>query len=375
MRRMLVTGLAAFAGLAGWASPVGAGVFSTTGPVIAILAGDLFLGEAKGNLGGSGTIRIQSRARPDVTCRGQFTKSAELGGAGNLRCSDGATATFQFQRLSLVRGYGTGSSSRGSVSFTYGLSANESEPYLKLPPGKALGLSGKDLALVDVRPLVPENLPVADSIAPAPETEPDALLRAATLVVTAHLKQDKDLLTNGPGKLAELVESVILPLFDFRHMTRLAVARNWRLASLEQQNALIAEFRTLLVRTYSTALTNYQDQVIEYKPLRIAPGETDVRVKSTVKQPGAERMTIDYDMEQTTAGWKVYDIKIGGISLITVYRSTFAQTIRDGGVDGLIQSLSAKNQQTDSGLRSHESGVRGILFMHTVAPIVFRGGR
>ena len=161
-------GLAAFAGIAGWASPAGAGLFSITGPVIAILAGDLFLGEAEGNLGGSGTIRIQSRARPDVTCRGQFTFSIDFGDAGNMRCSDGATATFQFQRRSLVRGYGSGSSSRGSMSFTYGLSANESEPYLKLPPGKTLRLGGKDLVLVDLRQPVPALLPVTDPIAPAP---------------------------------------------------------------------------------------------------------------------------------------------------------------------------------------------------------------
>lgn len=155
MRRILVMSFAAFAGLAGWASPAGAGLFSTTGPIIAILAGDLFLGEAEGNLDGSGTIKIQSRAKSDVTCHGQFTYSAELGDAGNMRCSDGATATFRFQRLSLMRGYGTGSSSRGSMSFTYGLSAHESEPYLKLPPGKALRLDGKDLVLVDVRQPAP----------------------------------------------------------------------------------------------------------------------------------------------------------------------------------------------------------------------------
>jgi hypothetical protein len=92
---------------------------------------------------------------PDHTCRGQFSYSAEFGDAGNLRCSDGARASFQFQRLSLMRGYGTGTSSRGAMSFTYGLSADESEPYLKLPPGKALRLTGKELLLTDVKPLAP----------------------------------------------------------------------------------------------------------------------------------------------------------------------------------------------------------------------------
>ena len=165
MRRMLIMGLT---GLAGWASPADAGFFSSTGPVIAIFAGELFLGEAEGNLDGSGTIRIQSSTKPEVTCRGQFTSSAELGGAGNLLCSDSATATIQFQRLSIWRGYGTGNSSRGPMSFTYGLSAKESEPYLKLPPGKALRLDGKVLVLVDVRQVVPAIIPVTGPISPAP---------------------------------------------------------------------------------------------------------------------------------------------------------------------------------------------------------------
>lgn len=374
MRRMLVMGLAAFAGLAGWANPAGAELFSTTSPVIAILAGDLFLGETNFNRDGSGTISIQSRAKPDVTCRGQFTSSAELGDAGNMQCSDGAAVTFRFQRLSPVRGYGTGSSSRGPMSFTFGLSANESEPYLKLPPGKTLRLDRKDPVLVDARQPAPANLPLTDPIAPAPEAAPDALLSAATLVVTANLKEDKNLQTNSPGKITELVEAMILPLINFRHMTQLAVAPNWRLASPEQQDALIAGFRTLLVRTYSTAL-NYRDQAIEYKPLRMAPRETEVTVKSTVKHPGAHRTTIDYDMERTTAGWKVYDIKIAGISLITTYRSTFSQTVRDGGVDSLIQSLSAGNRQADSGLGPQERGALPFLFMYAVMPSVARGGR
>jgi len=148
MRRILIMSLAL---VAGWATPAGAGFFSSTGPVIAIFAGTLFQGEAVGNLDGSGTIKIQSSTKPDVTCLGKFTSSAELGGAGNLECSDSSTATIQFQRLSILRGYGTGSSSRGSMSFTYGLSAVESEPYLKLPPGRALMLDGKNLVLVDVR--------------------------------------------------------------------------------------------------------------------------------------------------------------------------------------------------------------------------------
>jgi hypothetical protein len=148
------------AALAGWASTAGAGFFSSTGPVIAIFADELFLGEAEGHLDGSGTIRIQSSTKPGVTCRGEFTSSAKLGGAGSLRCSDSATATIKFKRLSIFRGYGTGSTSRGPMSFTYGLSAIESKPYLKLPAGKALRLDGKNLVLVDVGQPVPAILPV-----------------------------------------------------------------------------------------------------------------------------------------------------------------------------------------------------------------------
>jgi len=128
-------------------------------------------------------------------------------------------------------------------------------------------------------------------------------------------------------------------------MTRIAVARNWRLATPEQQEALTLEFKTLLVRTYSIALSSYRDQVIEYKPLRLTPDATEVTVRSDVRQSGKERLTIDYDMEKTPAGWKVYDIKIAGVSLVTTYRDTFAGKVRDGGIEGLIRALSDKNRQ------------------------------
>jgi len=356
MRKIFIRGLAAIAALALGAGTAGAGLLSTTGPVIAIVAGDLYLGEAVGELGGSGTIWIQSRAKSDVSCSGTFTFSRDRGDAGDMQCSDGATATFQFQRLSLVRGYGTGSTTRGPMSFTYGLTAGESEPYLKLPPGKILKLEGKVLVLADGMQAV------GGTIAPAGKTTaaPDVLLIRATASVIASLKQHKDLQTTSAGSIAALVESTLLPLFDFRHMTRLAVATNWRLASLEQQTALVGEFKSLLVRTYSVALASYRDQAIEYRPLRMAAGDTEVMVRSLVKQPGIEAVTIDYDLEKTPAGWKVYDIKIAGVSLITTYRSTFAQTVRDGGVDALIKTLSAKNRQTDSALKSSEGGARPL---------------
>src|SRR5678816_3529718 len=146
---------------------------------------------------------------------------------------------------------------------------------------------------------------------------PDALLKAVTADVIVLIRQDKDIQAGNPAKVAEVVETRILPLFDFTRMTQLAVARNWRAASTEQQTSLTAEFRTLLVRTYSTALSSYRDQIIEFKPLRMAPGDAEATVKSVVKQPGIDPLTIDYDMSRTASGWKVYDIKIDGISSVS----------------------------------------------------------
>lgn len=203
---------------------------------------------------------------------------------------------------------------------------------------------------------------------------PDELLRAATLAVTANLNQNRNQQTGTPEQMAELVET-ILPLFDFNHMTRIAMARNWQLTSAQQRKSLIAEFQKLLVQTYSTALENYRGQAIAYKPMRMAPGETTVIVKSTMAHPGAEPMTIDYDMEHTSKGWMVYDIKFSGISLITTYRSTFDQIIRNGGVDGLIQTLSAKNRETEAAPKSQANSSRSLLFIYSLLQNTARGSR
>ncbi len=178
----------------------------------------------------------------------------------------------------------------------------------------------------------------------AEEAAPDALLKSATLEVIAVIRQHKAIQAGNPAKLAELVESRILPLFDFDRMTQTAVASNWRLATAGQQASLTTEFKTLLVRTYSLALSNYRDQVIEFRPLRAAAGDAEVTVKSEIKQPGMPALTIDYDMQRTAGGWKVFDIKIEGVSLITAYRESFAGKVREGGLDGLIKSLADKNR-------------------------------
>jgi len=149
----MTTGLVASIGLGGWANVSAGELFSKVGPVIAIMADDLFLGEAVGHLSGAGTIAIHSQRNPSVTCLGTFTSSAELGGLGQLRCSNGTTGTYHFKRLSMEKGYGAGRYSQRSMSFTYGLTADESKPYLKLPPGKKLEESRKTLELVEIAPV------------------------------------------------------------------------------------------------------------------------------------------------------------------------------------------------------------------------------
>jgi phospholipid transport system substrate-binding protein len=178
-------------------------------------------------------------------------------------------------------------------------------------------------------------------------------MNAVTSEVIAILKQD--LAAHRATDVILLVEGKILPLFDFQRMTSIAVARNWRLASPQQQAALVAEFRTLLVRTYSTALSDYRDQEIEYRPLRAAADDTEVVVRSFLRRPGAEALTIDYDMENRVAGWKVFDVKIAGVSLVLTYRDSFAAAVRSGGIDGLIKSLSDKNRQNAPGANSAQA--------------------
>ncbi len=181
----------------------------------------------------------------------------------------------------------------------------------------------------------------------AQELAPDAQVKRIAEEVIAIAKQDKDIRAGNPNKINELVDAKVLPYFNFSHMTALAVGRNWPKASAEQQKALISEFRTLLVRTYSSALSTYKNQVIEFKPLRAAAGDNDVTVRSQIKQPGSQPISIDYSMEKSPSGWKVYDVVVGGVSLVTNYRETFNAEIRDGGVDGLIKSLASKNRSLE----------------------------
>jgi len=179
---------------------------------------------------------------------------------------------------------------------------------------------------------------------------PDALVNKITDEVLDIVRKDKDIQSGNTRKAIELVDAKVLPYFNFQHMTALAVGKEWRKANPQQQQQLIVEFKTLLVRTYSNALTSYKNQKVVFKPFKMNPGETDVLVRTEVQQPGAKPVQLDYSLEKLDGGWKVYDVTVAGISLVTNYRDQFAQEIRNGGMDGLIQSVAAKNKSLESTL-------------------------
>src|SRR5262245_29256362 len=162
-------------------------------------------------------------------------------------------------------------------------------------------------------------------VAFAQQPGPEALVRAVSRDVTATIRQDKEIRGGNSKKLVELVETAILPHVDTVRMMRLAVGADWRQATPEQQKRLKEEFTTLLINTYSAALLTYSDQVIEVKPVRAHPEEAEVVVKSEIRQAGAQPVAFDVTMEKSPSGWKVYDIKIGGVSLVSTYRSTFQE--------------------------------------------------
>ncbi len=184
------------------------------------------------------------------------------------------------------------------------------------------------------------------------ENAPDVLVKNITMEVITIIKQDKDIQAGNSKKISGLVEQKILPHFNFTRMTQSAMAVNWRRATPEQQKQVTEQFKTLLVRTYSNALSLYRDQVINFKPLRARPEDSEVTVRSEIKQQGAQAVTLDYDMEKTPNGWKVYDMKVGGVSLVTTYREEFASQVREGGIDSLLKVLASKNRQLEAKARS-----------------------
>jgi len=176
------------------------------------------------------------------------------------------------------------------------------------------------------------------------EVTPDSIVRSVTEEVLKILREDKDVQAGNLSKIGELVDTKVLPHFNFRRMTQLAVGRDWKQASNAQRDELVLQFRDLLIRTYANAVVSYRDQKIVYKPLKMKPDDTEVLVRTEIVLGGGSPVPIDYSMEKTAQGWKAYDVVVGGVSLVTNYRETFAQEIRAGGIDGLIRALTEKNK-------------------------------
>ncbi|HSH97326.1 MAG: phospholipid-binding protein MlaC [Methylophilaceae bacterium] len=180
------------------------------------------------------------------------------------------------------------------------------------------------------------------------EVSPDALVKTTAEDVLTIIKNDKDIQAGNQTKIFALAEEKILPNFNFDRVSRIVLGKNWNGATKEQQDAFQKEFKTLLIRTYASALSKYKNQTIEYKPLRAQPSDTEVSVKTQINQPGGQPIEVDYSLAKETDGWKVFDIVIEGVSLVTNYRGQFNNEIRQSGMDGLIQKLVEKNKSNAS---------------------------
>jgi phospholipid transport system substrate-binding protein len=181
--------------------------------------------------------------------------------------------------------------------------------------------------------------------AAADTTPPDVLVKNTANEVLAIIKSDKDIQAGDMSKITALTEEKILPQFDFNRMSRMVLGKYWNGATPEQKQQFIEQFRTLLIRTYASALSKYRDQTIEYKPLRANPGDTDVTVKTLILQPSGPSIPIDYSLIKNPEGWKVYDVVIESVSLVTNYRGQFSSIARQGGLDEVNRQLVAKNKQ------------------------------
>ena len=189
---------------------------------------------------------------------------------------------------------------------------------------------------------------IAATLVPAlalAQEAPEALVKRVTDEVLTIIKSDKDLQAGNPNKVAELAEAKVLPHFDFERMTRLAVGKNWNQANDAQKQELTKQFRTLLVRTYSTPLSQYRNQTIDVKPGKASPADKETIVRTAVIQQGGPPIPIDYSMAREDSGWKVFDVVIDGASLVTTYRGTFNDQVQRGGIDGLVKALQERNRE------------------------------
>jgi phospholipid transport system substrate-binding protein len=188
-------------------------------------------------------------------------------------------------------------------------------------------------------------LAVATSATANPAEAPDALVKRISAEVIETAKSDKDIQAGNQKKVMDLVESKILPYVDFERMTALAAGRFWREATPEQKKQLAAEFRTLLIFTYSGALSQIKNETVEFKPMRSDPADPEVEVRSQVNVARGEPVQLNYRLAKSPSGWKIFDINVLGAWLVETYKGNFASEISKGGIDGLIKSLSERNKK------------------------------
>jgi len=199
------------------------------------------------------------------------------------------------------------------------------------------------IALMATAPMVA----VRAQAAATTEGPEQLVLRVSNDVLDA-IKADKQIQSGDSARLQKLVDDKVLPNVDFEKMTRLAVGRGWRQATPEQQQTLLREFRVLLIRTYSGAVSQVRDHKVQLRPLRAQPADTDVVVRTNVVGGQGDPIQLDYRVEKTEAGWKIYDVNVVGVWLIENYKSAFAQAINAGGIDGLIKFITDRNRSGDA---------------------------
>lgn len=178
-------------------------------------------------------------------------------------------------------------------------------------------------------------------------TGPDELVKKLSNDVLDKIRSDKEIQGGNFKKLSDFVDSTVMPNVNFERMTALSVGRSWRTATPEQQKKLMTEFRALLLRTYSGALTEVKDETLRMKPLRAAAEDTDVIVRSEIVRKRGEPVQLDYRLEKVAAGWKIYDVNVAGLWLVESYRNQFSQEVNAKGLDGLITTLVEKNKKLD----------------------------
>ena len=188
------------------------------------------------------------------------------------------------------------------------------------------------------------GLTVGLSSAMAAPVPPDQVVKQTIEEVLSIIRNDERIKSGDLQRISEVMEQKIAPHFDFPRMTRLAVGRPWRQATPQQRSDLVKQFRILLIRSYASAFTMFNAILVEYRPLRASSDATDATVNTLIRLPGgAQPISVDYDMQLTDNGWKVFDVRIDGASMIINYRNIFSQEIQRGGIEGLLDSLIQKN--------------------------------